>query len=200
MSLEKSLELNSKILALNTDAVKAHTAATTRLADLMEKFKPQPCTKKTRAKVEDASMERILADVPRLKVVEEPKAEEPEVKTLTEWREVEEPKAEEPIPAKGSVLDIAVDIVEEGIREQLEKVKDAFAEEPKAEEPKEITLTDLRSVAKVLLLAGDTMKADAKAAIAKIAGDSAKISTMDSKFYPEVFAALKALQATIKEA
>jgi len=76
MSLEKALELN--------------TAAVSRLADLMERFKPNAATSETAAPVETPKAEK---PAPKAKVIDKrpkkitPKAEEPKA---------EEPKAAEP--------------------------------------------------------------------------------------------------------
>lgn len=165
MSLEKMLELN--------------TAAVTRLADLMERFKPNAAAATVAAKGLKVELDKIAEEpAPKKKAP----AKKAEVK--------EEPKVE----TMASVVQEMVD--------DDEKLKEAPKEEPKpevVEEPKEVELVDIQKVARILITAGGDAKTQAKAAIETVAGKGAKIATLDKALYAEVLAALEVVQANLEE-
>ena len=156
MSLEKALELN--------------TAAVSRLADLMERFKPNAATSET-ATVDGPTV-TTKAEKPEPK--KKAPAKKAEVVEVKEEPKVEEPKAEEP----------------------KAKVK----EEPKAEvveKVKEVELVDLQKVARVLVTKG--AKPQALEAIERIAGKGAKVHSLDPAKFGEVLAAFEAILAELEE-
>ena len=165
MSLEKMLELN--------------TAAVTRLADLMERFKPNAAAATVAAKGLKVGLDKIAEEpAPKKKAP----AKKAEVK--------EEPKVE----TMASVVQEMVD--------DDEKLKAEVKEEPKpeiVEEVKEVELIDLQKVAQFLVIKGKDAKTKALAAIEGIAGKGAKIASLDEKFYPEVLAALEEIKANLEE-
>jgi HD-GYP domain-containing protein (c-di-GMP phosphodiesterase class II) len=160
MSLEKALELN--------------TAAVSRLADLMERFKPNAATSETS---ETAAP------------VEKPKAEKPAPKKKAPAKKVEvieEPKAEE---VKSPIHP----------NQRVETTEPS----PKAEvieEVKEVELKDVQTIAREIVIKGKEAKALALAALEKIAGKGTKIHSLDPSKYAEVLAALEEIKANLVEA
>ena len=163
MSLEKALELN--------------TAAVTRLADLMERFKPNAAAATVAAKGLKVELDKI--------------AEEPAPKKKAPVKKAE---VKEELPPSGVNPDRVIEVKEEPKAEVKEEPKPEIVEEVK-----EVKLIDLQKVAQFLVIKGGEVKAEAKAAIGEIAGKGAKLSDLDKKFYPAVLAALESIKANLEE-
>ena len=158
-----------------------NTAAITRLADLMERFKPNAATIKvegTTATIPGPSVETLKAE---------------DKKAVAEMATEIVERAKKKAPAKKVTL----------VDPPGQRVK--TTETPKATDAevieviKEVELVDIQKVARALVIKGKDVKAAALAAIEAIAGKGAKIHSLDKKFYAEVLAALEALQANLEE-
>ena len=163
MSLEKALELN--------------TAAVTRLADLMERFKPNAAAATVAAKGLKVELDKI--------------AEEPAPKKKAPVKKAE---VKEELPPSGVNPDRVIEVKEEPKAEVKEEPKPEIVEEVK-----EVELVDIQKVARILITAGGDAKTQAKAAIETVAGKGAKIATLDKALYAEVLAALEVVQANLEE-
>ena len=170
MSLEKMLELNTAATELNT-------AAVSRLADLMERFKPNAATSEAVTPKAEKPAPKKKAPAKKVTLVDPPDQRDETTET---------PKAE-PVEVKAE----PVEVKEEPKAEPVE-----VKEEPKA---KEVSLVDIQKVARVLITAGGDDKTQAKAAIETVAGKGAKIASLDKALYADVLAALEAVQANLEE-